>query len=572
VYIVFEGDCLRLDSATGETISTFTLTEGDAAGAAFVQLRIWGNLLIVGADPIPYSGTVGGFNYNETSCRELVVMDRYTGEILWQRRANHSFHHNTIIIGKSGSQEILFCIDRVPPGQSDAASLRGIPAQNPGAPWELLAMDVRNDATVPGGDVIWSTTTDVFGTWLGYSEQYDVLLQAGRKARDTSGPEPTRQIAYSGDGTKLWEQGSSLGGPHLLHGDKVISQGGTSGNARNILTGATYNRVHPMTGSPTPWSFRRFYGCNTAIGGEHLLTFRSGAAGYYDMANNSGTGNLGGFKSSCTSNLIPANGVLNAPEYTRTCTCGYQNTTSLAMVYMPEAEMWTHSTLSAPSGPIKKVGINFAAPGDRLADNGAFWLDYPSVGGASPNISVSISPSPQYFRHHAARFEGQSFGWVTASGAIGMTEVTIPLNNIEETEYLVRLYFAEPENAEVGQRVFDVALQAEQVLDNFDIAQDAGSDGSGIVREFWAVKATAELTLTLTPSIGQPVICGIEVLALSPPDINGSGKADLPDLAEIADDWLKWNPFMVTDLYPDQKIDFKDFSILADYWFQNAGE
>jgi hypothetical protein len=192
---------------------------------------------------------------------------------------------------------------------------------------------------------------------------------------------------------------------------------------------------------------------------------------------------------------------------------------------MPEAEMWTNSIHWTPAAnePIKKIGINFGAPGDRLADNGTFWLDYPKVGGDSPNIPVTISPLPQYFRHHASRFESQSFGWITASGAIGMTNVTVPLNNAVETEYMVRLYFAEPENAKVGQRVFDVALQGKQVLDNFDIAKDAGSDGSGIVKEFRAVKATGSLILTLTSSAGQPVICGVEVLALSSPDIDASG-------------------------------------------------
>jgi hypothetical protein len=251
------------------------------------------------------------------------------------------------------------------------------------------------------------------------------------------------------------------------------------------------------------------------VGSEYLLTFRSGAAGYYDMRNNSGTGNFGGTKSGCSSSLIPANGVLNAPDYMRTCTCSYQNRTSLAMVHMPEAEMWTYTSLGSASGPIKKVGVNFGAPGDRLADNGVLWLDYPSVGGSSPNISVTTVPaSPQWFRHHAARFEGESLGWVTASGAIGLTNVTVLVNNArQEAEYLVRLYFAEPENAEVGQRVFDVAIQGQQVLSNFDVAQHAVSDGSGIVREFGPIKAGSNLTLTLTPLVGQPVICGIELLA-----------------------------------------------------------
>jgi outer membrane protein assembly factor BamB len=506
VYVCYDIECRRLDPKNGATISTFVITDPAYGGAIFSQVKIWEDLLVVAVDPVPYSGTVGyKDNYSEASSRDLVVMNRHSGTILWQRRANHSFHHNTIIVG----DEILYCIDRIPPGLADALSRRGIEPGDVGAPWELLALDVRTGAE------IWSTTTDVFGTWLGYSEQYDVLLQSGRKSRDMVSSEPTRQVAYDGSsGTVLWEQGSSAGGPCLLHGDMVIEQKGNGGNARDILTGATYMREHPMTGSSVPWGFSRKYGCNTAVGCKYLLTFRSGAAGYYDMRNNSGTGNFGGFKSGCTPNLIPANGVLNAPDYTRTCTCGYQNQTSLAMVHMPEAEMWTHTTLGQVNGPITKIGINFGAPGDRLADNGVLWLDYPSVGGSSPNIGVTTVPaSPRLFRHHAAWFEDEGLGWVMASGAIGLTNVIVPLNNAGGAEYLVRLYFAEPENAEVGQRVFDVAIQGRQVLDNFDIAQHAGSDGSGIVREFRGINAAANLTLTFTPSVGQPVICGIEVLA-----------------------------------------------------------
>jgi outer membrane protein assembly factor BamB len=514
VYVCYDIECRRLDPKNGATISTFVITDPAYGGAIFSQVKIWDDLLIVAVDPVPYNGVVGHNNYSEASSRDLVVMNRYSGTILWERRANHSFHHNTIIVGN----DILYCIDRIPPGHADALSRRGIDPADVGAPWELLALDVRT------GIKIWSTTTDVFGTWLGYSEQYDVLLESGRKSRDMVPGEPTRQIAYDGSSGKvLWEQGSSAGGPCLLHGDMVIEQRpGGGGRARNILTGETYMREHPMTGASVPWSFSRTYGCNTAVGCENLLTFRSGAAGYYDMLNNSGTGNFGGTKSGCTPNLIPANGVLNAPDYTRTCTCGYQNQTSLAMVHMPEAEMWTYTTLGSANGPIQKVGINFGAPGDRLADNGVLWLDYPSVGGSSPDIGVTTVPtSPRWFRHHAARFgpgsdppsAGESLGWVTASGAIGLTSVTVPLNNTIDTEYLVRLYFAEPENAEVGRRVFDVAIQGQQVLDDFDIAQHAGSDGSGIVREFRGINAARNLTLTFTPLVGQPAICGIEVLA-----------------------------------------------------------
>jgi hypothetical protein len=251
------------------------------------------------------------------------------------------------------------------------------------------------------------------------------------------------------------------------------------------------------------------------VGSPNLITFRSGAAGYFDLKNNLGTGNLGGFKSGCSPSLIPANGVLNAPDYTRTCTCGYHNQTSLALIHMPEAEMWTYATGGSDSRPVKKLGINFGAPGDRLSDDGVLWLDYPSVGGSSPDVGVTTIPAdPECFRRHSAWFEGGPLPWVTASGAIGLTRVTIPTNNTQETEYLVRLFFAEPENLKRGERVFDVVLQSREVLANFDITAEEPAPGLGVVREFQAIKATTQITLELKPSIGRPVICGIEVIGL----------------------------------------------------------
>jgi len=510
VYIARGAACLRLDPTTGDTLQTFGLTQGATAGADFVQLRIWNNLLIVGADPVIYPGDVGGMNWNETSCRDLVVMDRYSGQVKWQRRAEHSFHHNTIIVGRGGSGDILFCIDRVPPGQADALSRRGISANNPNAPWRLLALDVMTGAET------WSTTSNVFGTWLGYCEEFDVLLQTGRRSGDITPGEPREQIAYRGaDGTWLWNA-SSPGGPCLLLGDMVIAQNpGAGGTARNVLTGQPIYREHPITGTPVLWEFDRKYGCNTFVGSPNLITFRSGAAGYFDLKNNMGTGNLGGFKSGCSPSLIPANGVLNAPDYTRTCTCGYHNQTSLALIHMPEAEMWTYATGGSDSRPVKKLGINFGAPGDRLSDDGVLWLDYPSVGGSSPDVGVTTIPAdPECFRRHSAWFEGGPLPWVTASGAIGLTRVTIPTNNTQETEYLVRLFFAEPENLQRGERVFDVVLQSREVLANFDITAEEPAPGLGVVREFQAIKATTQITLELKPSIGRPVICGIEVIGL----------------------------------------------------------
>ena len=161
---------------------------------------------------------------------------------------------------------------------------------------------------------------------------------------------------------------------------------------------------------------------------EYLLTFRSGAAGFYDLATHSGTGNLGGFKSGCSSNLIVANGVLNAPDYTRTCTCGYQNQTSLALVHMPENEMWTYNVFDdskADAARIARVGLNLGAPGDHRSEDGTLWLDYPVVGGASPTIDVEMEGSLDWFRHHSSQVSGEGLPSVAASGVTGIRALTM---------------------------------------------------------------------------------------------------------------------------------------------------
>jgi len=38
------------------------------------------------------------------------------------------------------------------------------------------------------------------------------------------------------------------------------------------------------------------------------------------------------------------------------------------------------------------------------------------------------------------------------------------------------------------------------------------------------------------------------------------------DLANFIDDWLKTGPGWPADLYSDENVDFKDYSIFADYW------
>jgi len=278
-------------------------------------------------------------------------------------------------------------------------------------------------------------------------------------------------------------------------------------------------RTDPITGKQIEWTWTRDYGCNTPLASEHLLTFRSGAAGYFDLCNDGGTGNLGGFRSSCTNNLIVAAGVLNAPDYTRTCVCNYQNQTSLALIHMPEAEMWTYFGAKRGKGLIRCAGINFGAPGDRRAEDGTLWIEYPSTGGLSPAVPVTILPAkPEYIRRHSSQIEGEGPKWVAASAVKGLNLLALELSEtpVAERRFTVRLHFAELEAERPGERVFDVAVQGETVLKGFDILKEAGGRNRSLVKELKGVRVRKELVVTfsasLTAKYPASLLNGIEVI------------------------------------------------------------
>jgi len=501
-------------------------------------LRVTGHELRAGLNNI--SGITVNADYASGS-KMLVAMNRHSGEALWKRDAEYSFRHNAIAIAANK----VFCIDGMSTAKLAYFKRRGLDFEKERT---LYALDAWT------GEPLWEINEGIFGTWLGYSVEHDVLLQAGSRSGDRARDEAGKGMAaYRGsDGEVLWRTDDSYKGPPILYHDRVITQtGGGSGSAADeakvfdLLSGKYVMREHPMTGETVPWTWIRFKGCNTAIASENLLTFRSASAAFVDLTRGQGTASIGGFKSGCTSNLIIANGVLNAPDYTRTCICSYQNQASLALVHMPEVVYWTSDYYASPSAvtPVKQIGINFGAPGNRYAENGTLWLEFPSIGGPSPDIPVRAKyEDPRWFRHHSSRVKGK-YNWIAASGVTGLREVSIrmflqPGRNPSRVDafdkhigqiptwqeehikgvfeqprpYTVRLYFAEieecpfwlgqaetGETGEIGRRLFNVSLQNRQVLETFDIVKEAGGTNRPVVKEFKGINVKDDLRVTLTP-------------------------------------------------------------------------
>jgi outer membrane protein assembly factor BamB len=85
----------------------------------------------------------------------------------------------------------------------------------------------------------------------------------------------------------------------------------------------------------------------------------------------------------------------------------------------------------------------------------------------------------------------------------------------ESAEYAIRLHFAELEDKQPGERVFDIRLQGQTVATSVDIVRDAGGPRRPLVRTF-AVNAGSEIVIEFLPQAGQPLLNGLELIRKSP--------------------------------------------------------
>lgn len=544
IYLIYEDRCLRLDTSTGELLDSFEMPDKDellqqerdpltdemieSYGAQLQegeQLR-WGNIryvddwLIVAAYPHMFDDAQPGreSNWNATSSEFIVLMNRHTGEIQWIQQAKYGFRHNAIAAGS----DKVFVIDNLSEEIRQILTRRGI---EPDTEPQVIALDIDT------GDIVWNYDEEVFGTSLSYSMEHDVLVQSGHHGRRRTLPDEPRDrllVLQGEDGKKLWaeslRQRRAPLGMHESQGEIILS---TTERAMDMLTGETKTHMHPITGEREPWTWLGALRCGTQNYSEHLIAFRSGVTGLTDLNQNASTGNIPGFRPGCTNNLVVAEGMLNAPDYTRSCSCSYQLQTSLGLVHMPDTEWWTFNPLSDPErGTMKRVGINLFAPGSRLAEkDNVLWMEYPKVGGPAPEVPLELETNEEkeLFRHHISVIEEENNGyrWVAASGVEGVKSFRLEglfndESNPSPSTYTVRLHFAEPADISAGERVFDVLLQGNRAIQELDIVEEAGGSHRVFVAEIEGVSPEENGALTLefvsTPeSHRAPLLSGIEV-------------------------------------------------------------
>jgi hypothetical protein len=270
-------------------------------------------------------------------------------------------------------------------------------------------------------------------------------------------------------------------------------------------------RINPLTLEQEPRVFPKSYGCDGGFDYGGIFTFRSGTAAFYDKKVESGTIHISGPRSGCTNSIVPAGGILNVPYFFEGCTCSYPLPMGLALYSMPEDfeqwATWGAVPKAALHGKIQRIGINLGAPGDRKTRDGTLWLDFPSVGGPSPEIDFITEPTkPDYFYQHSLWMKkGNGWPWVAASGAKGLRSAK--LSGLKNGRYTVKLIFSLPDSA---KHRFDVSVQDRRLTNLQPQTMTASTETVSDIQV-----SDGTLILTLAPHEGETLLSGIEVIRTS---------------------------------------------------------
>lgn len=320
-----------------ETVGERKMRESESRGA--MRDRVLSELLETKTLPDHFSEELRQAIVKRLALRlntndRLVVLDRHTGEPLWERRAAWGFTHINNQLGNPRFEAIavgndrVFCLDTAPYELIKRMERRGHkPVHQP----SLLALNVRN------GAVLWQATREMAAKqWVAYSESHDVVLTGYWGG----------VCAFRGEnGEELWRRNVRHNRAPIIHRDVLITmllKGDLSGKTIDETYDSMYREWTMLdleTGEPkgtfrSPGAY-----CGFASGSEHFVTFRSTSAAYYDFAQDRVV-NLSAFRTGCANNLIPAGGVISAPNYGYHCQCNYPIFTSLALFHMPELEQW----------------------------------------------------------------------------------------------------------------------------------------------------------------------------------------------------------------------------------------
>jgi len=535
LFVVIEDKCLRLDTATGETKQTYDLPKREDGKSA-----LWGYVACVGDMLYGTSKPVLPITFKDYSsnlCDSVFAIDIGSGELRWTY-TGHKISAASLSIGDGK----FFLVDQNMTDQQRQTALKEKVAEieklkgNERAlaegrlRMETARLVVALDAAT--GKQIWSRPIDLTNSgnglaWSALATIYknDVLAIFGvyvdghfYRQFFAGQFESRRVVALSAtNGATLWAKTIGYRVRPLIIGDTFHAEPW----AFDLKTGKQKTRIHPVTGREEPWLCSRTgHHCGCPAASSHMLFFRSASLAYYDLIRDHGTTRFNTVRPGCWINFIPADGLLLFPEVAAGCMCDFANQGTFVFTNKETPRGWALYSASGSLTPAKHWAINLGAPGDRRSKSGTLWLSHPrpryqskKAGLVLGKFNIEIAgPSRRYSAQHFKRdsigttIEGTDTPWIYTSGYLGLASCTMPLRSQEdgEAKYTVRLFFAELDNDNPGERVFDIKLQGKVVCGDLDIFKEAGGRNMALIKEFRGISVVDDLNIDFTAKVREP--------------------------------------------------------------------
>jgi outer membrane protein assembly factor BamB len=442
----------------------------------------------------------------------------FTENIVTEEQKNLAFSErdNLIEAGKYEPSKDL----ALKPEDMDVRLLIALDAQTGRKRWEKSI-----DLTGCGGNKMGLAYKDGILLCLGHFSNHDRPLFANNQLTWR------RIIALSaGNGEVIWSRPLNYLRRPLIVGDKIIIEPW----ACQLRTGKIIIRSHPITHKQVPWEFLRpGHSCGVTTGSASSIFYRSYCGAFYDLETDSGLKLFGGIRPGCWVNIIPANGLLLAPESSSGCTCSFPIKCSVALKHKPQKKFgqWSVFIDNSAVTPARRLAVNFGAPGDMRDEQGKLWFGYPRPKTRYGNYGVKFSFETNivegmgYFcrDYQGVNIAGSPRPWLFTSGCLGLLKCQIPLIDQTSAEsnhtYTVRLGFIAPSNDKVGQRVFGIKIQDKVVIDNFDVLEAAGRTDKAVIKEFTGIQVNDMLNIEfISPNANPtgtqaPVVNCLEVIS-----------------------------------------------------------
>ncbi len=468
----------------------------------------------------------------------IFAIDTQTGKQMWTYRGDNILH-TTIAIGP---ERMYFIDSSISPEErqqlylqdkGDLRKLTGEAARK--AEEEMKKFDLRLAVALDRrtGEKVWEQPINVTDTTnvsagggsltLMYADGHVVLCGANANGhywkQFLAGEFEKRKLVVldAGNGQELWSQNANYMNRPAVIGNEIYAEPW----AFDLHTGKAKTRPHPLTGKESPWRFSRpGHHCGIVTATPNMMFFRSGFIGYYDLYRDSGTRHFAGQRLGCWVNAIPGNGLVMIPEASAGCVCQFSIASTVVMEPKTENKSWGILSAVGPTTPVKRIGINFGAPGDRKDLARREWFGYPRPS-TRERLEFVFDVKPElaagggwYSRNiESVNIPDTDTPWLFTSGARGLKRFELPLLGPDDarSQYTVKCYFANLDDTPTGP--VDIQLQG-QVAGTVHVQRASNGFTKPLIREFTNVSVDQNLIVEMIPRRDEllPTLSAIEVI------------------------------------------------------------